>query len=215
MSKDQKWYDLSHERLIKPVKLKLHKGHVVVRDPKDVTHIMIHQTAVGFSPPRWARDALAPDRQLALARRALGVACHSMAFRGSFVVRSARPLWYVNHGNSANKYSVGLEIDANHPGHSLTKVWSGEPTEMNQEILDTALAAAVDLIDWASSYGCKITHVITHRQTSLNRRADPGQFIYGGVVRPLVERYGLVLDTGVYGGYPIPYAWDPTQSARY
>ncbi len=237
---DIKMYDLLHEQDYRypnnKRKAKKKGGKVIKRDPAKITHIVVHQTAAEFGVSRHAVKAANGDRELALARRALDVACHSMAFRGGFFVRAHPLVDHVNHGNGYNAYSLGLEIDGRYSGveddpdtvarEDLKSTWGGKPTVLTAETTKAACAAIADMVERGRAQGMPLTHIVAHRQSSPTRRSDPGETIWREVVIEFAEKeLGLQvsLDETLKStskkskgsGLPIPRQWDPRSTARY
>jgi hypothetical protein len=101
-------------------------------------------------------------------------------------------------------------------------VWDDPSTlqrELGQTLTFEAIEATKQLIRWIVSEveknGGKCTKLVAHRQSSTNRRNDPGSAIWQSIALPLHTE--LNLDDGGPGfrigdGYPIPQEWDPTRS---
>lgn len=223
-------YDLRHEQdYLYPQgarKAKLVGGKVLKRRPKDITHIVFHQTAVEYGVSSSQVKASGGDRELALARRALDVACHVFASRSGFYVLTHELVDHLNHGNGYNAYSIGIEIDGRYSGleddpttvarEDLLTTWKGEPTLLTDTTVEAAKAAIRDVVRSGRALGMPLTTAVAHRQSSGTRRSDPGQAIWQRIVIPLVEELGLEveLDRALKSpssgdGRPIPRAWDP------
>jgi hypothetical protein len=85
------------------------RGAVVMRDPKAVTGVTLHQTACWYGVSPGQLKASDGDEILARHRRALKVNAHVTAMRhGSFVL-AYDLLTYVWHGDLLNATDVGLE----------------------------------------------------------------------------------------------------------
>lgn len=200
-------------------------GRVVVRRPEDIDGIVVHQTACTFGP---FDDA---ERRH---ERALGVACHALAFRDGNVVIANPLLWYVQHGNGFNARSLGLEIEGLLPGlvddpataprEDLQTTWNGRPDELTGLLVDAACLAIDALVELALEEGIRIRYVWAHRQSSASRRSDPGEGVWRRVVlehavarRGLETQPALVLSGGKprKPGRPIPIDWDPAGVGKY
>lgn len=207
------FFDLRAERSPKPVrgirKIKTDShGDAVIRQPKDIDTIVVHQTACDFAPPRGMPRAMRY-------RRALDVACHALAFKTGEAVLATPLVWHVNHGNGYNARSLGLEIEGHYRGIP------GQRTKTPRDDLDvftleTARKALAYLVGMARAEGMPIKYVRAHRQSSATRRDDPGFEIWQGL-RPTFHELGLLRDPdeALSAGRPIPVAWDPTASAAY
>lgn len=214
-------YDLRHEQVDPHPKSKIGSdGRTVRRLPAVIDSICLHQTGTGLFGPVSGQSG-----ELAVARRALGVACHAMAFQAGFVVWPVDPLWYIHHGNALNGRSLGLEVEGNYPGLVGRKVLHGKPTELTEETVMTARAGVKLLVEEGRKRGCPIKYIYAHRQADSWRRADPGE----GLWRRVVVEYAvpeLKLETvpaekfrnakgRARDGYPIPKRWDPNGVGSY
>lgn len=197
-------------------KFKRAGGKVVRRDPEQVTGITIHQTAVKYSVRDYQIQAAGGDRELALARRALNVACHCMAFHDGFVVWTNPLDWYVYHGNGFNAFELGIEIDGNYPGVKGGETWNGKPsTVVTSHVIEAARKGIELLTIEGRKMGMPIEYIHAHRQSSATRRSDPGQELWQKVVLEYaVPHLGLkteparVLQGRNGNGRPIPREWD-------
>jgi len=203
---------------------KMHGGGSapVMRDPSTIDTIVIHQTAVEFGVSRRAVKLADGDVDLARARRALDVACHALAFRDGFFA-VAHPLRaYVNHAGRFNAPSLGLEIEGRYPGlcddvatmarEDLDTTWGGPPSELTEETVASARAALRWLVEEGRAEGMPISKIVSHRQSSDNRRSDPGEEIWRRVVLDFaVAELGLTAFVGSpwNKGRPVPIQWDP------
>jgi hypothetical protein len=202
-------------------------GKVVVRDPKTITGIVIHQTACTFGPSDNA------ERRHA---RALGVACHALAFRDRTVVLANPLRWYVQHGNGFNDYSLGLEIEGRcsglvddpttAPREDLETTWGGPPDDVTDDVVAAARVALDELVRRGREEGMPLEYVWAHRQSGPDRRSDPGEELWRRVVlEHAVPVLGLRTQPGLVvvskkqkarkSPRPIPLAWDPAGIGRY
>lgn len=191
----------------------------VVREPGMITGITVHQTAVRYGVKAYQVQAAGGDEELALARRALQVACHAMAFHGGFIA-AVNPLdWYVYHGNGFNGYELGLEIDGNYPGLIGGETWNKKPaTQVTVPLVQAARAAIEFLVREGRAAGMPITQIHAHRQSSGTRRSDPGEELWKRVVLEYaVPVLGLVPNQAevLKDGRPVPLEWDPDGVGSY
>jgi len=198
------------------VKHKIYRGKVVRRDHSKITGVTVHQTACIFGPKNDLR---------ARHRRALGVACHALAFGADRTVVLANPLdWYVYHGNLFNAYELGLEIEGHFPGleddpattprrEDLATIWGGKaPSKITTDTVDTAREALRLLVTLGREEGMPIEFIHAHRQSSGTRRSDPGQGLWKAVVLDYaVPVLGLKTQPwrAIGEGRTIPKKWDP------
>ncbi|CAI2500999.1 N-acetylmuramoyl-L-alanine amidase [Serratia plymuthica] len=128
-----------------------------------------------------------------------------------------------NHANGLNRRSVGIEIDGWYAGieGKPETLWQpkNQPTPrlpMNLPIEQAVAAkAAVQwIVNTVKANGGKVTHIHPHRQSSKDRRSDPGSLIWQHVGLWAQNTLGLS-DGGASfiegDGLTIPEAWD----ARY
>lgn len=200
-------------------KHKIKRGKVVERNPRDVDSITIHQTACTFGKR--------PDQPTRY-HRAMGVACHALAFKDG-VVAFPNPLaWWVYHGNGFNPRALGLEVEASVPGipddpstpkrEDLLSHFGddGKITPVTDLMVETACVALYELVKRAEAWGATIRYIHAHRQSSSQRRSDPGWELWARVVLEyavpslgLQTQEDLVLGKGDKRGYAIPKDWDP------
>lgn len=199
------------------------KRVVVERDPKKITGITFHQTAVNFG----VRDALLKkfggDRLQAEASRLMGIPAHAVAGdQGKFVVHI--PLtWYAYHGHGLNDFTLGLEMEANLPGVKGGKTWNGEPpTPVTPEFITVCRNATGYLYEEGRKLGMPIEYAYAHRQSTA-KPSDPGQELWELVVidfavkeLKLKVKYDFTLtDRNGRKGKPIPVEWDPNGVGHY
>lgn len=170
----------------------------------EVTGICLHQTAcvLGERPERWDT-----------------VGAHIGITRGGQVMWLHGFDRRVAHGNGWNARTVGIEIDGLYAGveGDPSTVWNDPSTpirETGQDLTTESVNAARDVIRWifreTAVQGGRIRVLVAHRQSSMNRRDDPGSEIWYQVAIPMHRELGLG-DGGVgfaIGGLPIPERWD-------
>jgi hypothetical protein len=194
-------------------------GKTVVRDPKSITGIVVHQTACVFGP--------SSDRQRAY-RRALGIPAHVTAFRDGTFVAAADPRWFLYTSNGFNAFSYGIELEGQYPGllddpttpkrEDEESTWGGVPTPLTDRAIETFRAAVKWMVEEGRRLGSPLQYVWAHRQSNGQKRSDPGAGIWKHVVLDYaVPVLGLQTqnDRTVEDGKPIPTGWDSRSSARY
>lgn len=219
---DVKLYDLRGEQTNPPAqakKFKISSGLVVERNPAAINAITVHQTAVEYGVAQYQIDAAGGDAELALARRALAVACHVMAFRKGFITWANPLKWYVYHGNGFNAHSLGIEIDGNYAGLKGGSTWNGKAaTTPTPELIKAARAGVELLVREGRAAGMPIEYVHAHRQSSATRRSDPGEELWRAVVLDFaVPVLGLKTEPArvVGDGRSIPKDWDQSGVGSY
>ena len=225
-------YDLRHEQDYQypggARKAVIRGNAAVMRSPKEVDTIVLHQTAIEFGVSKYAIRKSGGDVELARARRALDVACHTMAFRKGYFVAAHPMLAYLNHGNRFNGRSVGLEIEGLYPGladdpmtverEDLETTWKGEPTVLTEETVAAARNAILFMMAEVARLGGKITRVVSHRQSNDARRSDPGQEIWQRIAVDFCQNeLGLTLDllSPWKHGRDVPLEWDENGRGSY
>lgn len=191
---------------------KLFGGRLVMRDPRTIDAICLHQTAVVFGVSDQQVRAAKGDRELAKHRRALRVHAHMTAFTTGTAVAAYPLRAYVHHGNGSNARSIGLEIEGHYDGIPGGKL--GDPDDRT---IETAREAMRWLVAEAAREGITIRHVVAHRQYASSRRSDPGWRIWRDVALWSESALGLstLPDLVDRDGRPIPRAWDARQTEAY
>lgn len=202
-------------------KHKLARGKVVLRKPEDVDSITIHQTACVFG-----KAANQPTRH----HRAIGVACHALAFRDGVVALPNHFSWFVYHGNGFNSRSLGLEAEGSYAGipddpktpirEDFQSHWGDDSkiTILDELALETIKVGLRVMLEEADKWGAKIKYIHAHRQSSKSRTSDPGYEIWQQVVLDFaVKELGLKTQPHltVGTGKPIPLEWDPSGKGKY
>lgn len=210
--------DLRHEQTDPSPKSRVRQGRTVRRQPRSVTGIVIHQTACNFGVSRAAVRAADGDRDLAQQRRALNVANHVMAYREGWVVVANDFDRYIYHGNKFNAHSLGLEIEGLYPGVRGGPAWGGDPDLVTDTVVETAQAAISYMVHRGRAMGMPLEYIWAHRQSSANRRSDPGEELWDRVVlQHAVAKLGLRTEPAltIGNGRPIPLVWDPDGVGKY
>lgn len=175
-----------------------HHGYPVrIRKLERVTGICLHQTAcsMGERPARYD-----------------GTGAHVI------VTRAGRVIWLhdFNHrviaANGWNDGTVSIEIDGLYAGvdGDPRTVWNDPSTpqrEQGMQLTPESVQACLQVIAWMRASVPSIRVVVAHRQSSIDRRDDPGSAIW----QQIGLRCGLLVapQTTLSGGLPIPEAWDP------
>lgn len=184
------------------------RDHVFGRRPwTGVTGITLHQTActLGENPPRW--DSIGAH---------VGV------------TRAGRVIWIhdftslVAHGNGWNSKCVGIEMDGLYEGieGDPSTLWDDPSTATRERasmVTPELVASARAAIRWicaeVAAHGGRVGALVAHRQSSKDRRNDPGSALWQAVALPMQASLGLSSIGGqaIGSGYPIPEAWDPAR----
>lgn len=218
--------DVRAERVYSRPKIKMAGKRPVLRDPSSVDSVVLHQCAVTYGITSAQLRAAKGDRRLALARRALNVACHALAFRDGFFVAACPLRVYVQHGNGLNASTLGLEIDGLYAGlrddpdtvpREDLQTTAGEPCEVTPAIIAAGRSALRWLVLEGRREGMPIDRLWAHRQSSETRRADPGEVLWQEVAEPVAAELGLRIDYAatVGEGRPIPVEWSPRGHGAY
>lgn len=133
----------------------------------------------------------------------------------------------VYHGNGWNKQCVGIEVNGLYAGReddpdtaldeSMRSTWDDPSTptrEKPMKVTPQSMLSLRMLIRWicydTMRNGGRINVLNAHRQSSMDRRNDPGESIWKQAAIPMHFELGLT-DGGVgfkIGGYAIPQEWD-------
>lgn len=134
--------------------------------------------------------------------------------------------WLIWHANLLSPDSIGIELDGRFCGvlGDLSTIWDDpstkvreQPTELTDAQVAAALALGRTLAARIRENGGTFDGFFTHRQSSANRRNDPGAEPYQRIVRPLNDEFETYRDDDwtIGSGRPIPAAWDSRRSAKY
>lgn len=180
---------------------------------KTTTGITLHQTACDMGESLERYD---------------GIGAHFSITRRGRIRRHADNNRVVYHGNGWNSRCVGIEVNGRYSGReddpktavdeALQSLWDDPSTKWREQPMDVtpeSMLALRQLIRWicwdVARNGGRVTVLNAHRQSSVNRRNDPGETIWKQAAIPLHSELGLT-DGGVgfeIGGFPIPECWDP------
>lgn len=147
--------------------------------------VLVHQTGCVFGTTARQRAQASGDRELARARRLLAHPYHYAAL-GATGVGQALALWplraYTYHANGGNRYAVGLGIEGRWPRFERERAARHLPRPDAAEAL---VEAAREALAWAvedlRAAGAALVGIVTHRQTSGDRLADPGEYLLGAL----------------------------------
>lgn len=160
--------------------------------------------------------------------RMLNVGAHFVTGRGGqvwWLHEENRIVW---HGNGWNNQCVGIEMNGLYAGieGDPRTVWD-DPSTLQKERaaiptieLIEASCKLIEWIDWrVKQHGGQLKVIVSHRQSSENRRNDPGETLWKEVGLVMCKKLGLT-DGGpitptwpgkIGKGYPIPEVWDPSR----
>ncbi len=159
-------------------------GKVVVRDPKSITGITLHQTACYFGPGKVRARESRIDK---IHARALRVHAHVTCFSTGEAVLGFPRLWHVFHGHDFCDEDVGHE----HEGlfDEDGNVFDAPPGyELERVIVAGRMAIEADLEALPN-----IRYVHLHRQTT-NKPACPGRVITREVGLWACRKFGLMFE---------------------
>lgn len=178
---------------------KLNKGLDKKRDMKNVTHIVLHQTAcrLGVKPKRW-----------------YDIACHCGVLRDGTVLYVNDLQHYVWQANGFNNYSIGIEIDGHFPGivGDSRTIWKdgGSTHVVTQEQIESTKNLLLWIYMQGIALGGNFEKLVAHRQSSSDRVADPGSEVWNAIAPWAMDQLGLEVPwyettgSGVY----LPRQWD-------
>jgi len=125
--------------------------------------------------------------------------------------------------NGFNAQTVSIEVDGRFEGveGDPSTLWDDPSTPVREAattFTPAQVAAVKDAVRWivaeVAAHGGQVKVLVAHRQSSGQRRSDPGSAIWRRAALPLIAELGL--HDGGHGfkiddGYPIPEAWDPSR----
>jgi len=203
--------DVRDMRIAQPGKVRLTRGAPVIRDPDAIDSIVLHQAGL-MLPPGKKRLLRFTSRAQACADRALQVAAHVVVFREHvehppLIVLCAPLLWYVNHANSLNGRSIGIEVEGNY-ADTRGRSWSPKhPTVPLTPATAAAVRYALAVVEseaWAE--GARLSNLFAHRQSLLARPNCPGPELWS-----VARGCGMLLaEDETHGGRPVPETWRMT-----
>lgn len=171
----------------------------VFRKPAEVRLLMLHQMAVTFG-----REGQA------FAERAGKTAYHVAVSDDGGAVGLLKPwLAYANHGGHANRPSVGLGVEGTFPGEARRRGRKHTPITPG---LEAGIRRAMERV----LADLDLEALVAHRQSSANRRGDPGEELWtigADVARSLGLRVDLT--TTWHDGKPIPGIWGGPSGVAY
>lgn len=177
---------------------------------KAIDRVVFHQTAcvMGERPARYAT---------------LG-AHYGIPSSGS-VIQVYDDEWLIWHANNLSQSSIGIELDGRFFGKlgDLSTIWDDPTTgvrEMPTELTIAQIVAAKmlghTLANRIRENGGTFRGFYCHRQSSVNRRNDPGAEPYQKIVRVLNDEYGFNTSGYVVGtGRAVPVDWDERSKTKY
>lgn len=205
-----KFYDLTKEQAYPIPKSKISGGKTVMREPKKITGITIHQTGISYSVNDKQLSDSGGDKDLAKARRFLNIPAHACVSHDGFWVVHSPLEAYLNHANTLNSSTLGIEIEGRYAGIEKNK--TKEDRFLDSKTIEAAKEALKYLVVEGRKKGMPIEYIYAHRQSSNTRRADPGEAIWKEIViKYAVDVLGLKTDCGYRTGSGtfIPLDWDP------
>lgn len=128
----------------------------------------------------------------------------------------------IYHAQGLSIKTIGIEVEGNFPGvkDNPRTLWkAGGPAASINSAMIRAFIKALRVVEHETErYGGKIRFINAHRQSSENRRADPGEEIWQKMVLPAT----LALNASDGGndfylgsGRPVPNEWDDHRTSRY
>lgn len=206
-----------HSPVVKdPVSRKSRVYDPMARPWSEVTAIVLHQTACNMGERVERYDHLG---------------AHFASLRSGRVLRMCDEDRIVYHANRWNARAVGIEVDGLYAGdeddpdtaldEALRTTWDDPSTPTRERpmiVTPQSMRATRELCRWiywnVQRHGGMIKVIAPHRQSSKDRRNDPGEAIWKQVALPLIAELKLT-DGGrnfQLGGYPIPEKWDSTKT---
>lgn len=153
---------------------------------------------------------------------------HWVVLRSGRIIRLCNNDRIVYHGNGWNSRCTSVEVNGLYAGReddpdtaqdeALRSTWDDPSTPTREKPMQVTPAAMLSLrmlgrfIAWdIAMHGGHLKFIVAHRQSSKDRRNDPGEAIWKQAAIPLMGELGCT-DGGVGfkldDGYPIPECWD-------
>lgn len=133
-----------------------------------------------------------------------------------------RPEDMIWHAQRASISTIGIEVEGNYCGVSgnTRTLWTagGGPDTLNSAMLEALDVVFDDVLRRFGEAGEQWSVVYGHRQSSRNRRADPGEEIWRRVAIPWASylHTSRYTPSKVFGdGRPIPKQWDSNGKGAY
>lgn len=202
--------DVSTKRVPKAPKVKMKGGKPELFVPGSVRGVVLHQMACTVDRTSWTKEQAAA--------RCMKIAAHYCALKRGLVVKSAPLEWIINHGNGFNRYAAGLEVEGLYAGTVGRKKKKHETP--SPFLLGAAFDALTDLVGWLRVSRLAHNGPLTlwaHRQSSDDRRADPGEELWKPISHFAQTELGMIIEPALWlpasnpkngKGRPIPKEWD-------
>ena len=170
-----------------------------------VTLICLHQLGCELGTSARQRAA-AGSREAARVQRCRRLPYHAVALRTGEAVLVHPLARYTYHAGNLNRLTVGLGIEGRYPLAEAGR--AARHSEWAEAVEIAAIECGLLLAGQIQAAGSQRVGVVTHRQSSRHRLADPGEMIVRRVGLAL-ERHGLTLqrDETWGDGSPWPAAW--------
>lgn len=178
------------------------------RAPTDLGHdaaILVHQTGVaGISATGdWVENYGARARE----HRMRSWVYHVVAFGDGVVAVAHSAVRYTYHANQANRFAVAVAIEGLYPRTEREReARHSDLTDEGAEAGALAISLARDML---ADLGVKSPCIITHRQSSDQRGADPGEVVMQRIVKPAAAFLSIPIahDYTIGSGRPTPEEW--------
>lgn len=179
--------------------------------------IMIHQMGCVLGTSARQRAAAGGDRELARALRCVRAPYHAAALCATGepqVLLVHDPAAYTYHGNRANGWTVALGVEGRYPLEESGRL-ARHTAPQGSQAREALFAAAPATLRALADLLPRPIALVTHRQSSGDRRADPGEIVLVALA-PAIRDLGIVAlpDLVLDDGAPWPSAWLEALDAR-
>jgi hypothetical protein len=210
VSQHPRLLDLRHEQTEKNRRdaCEYRRGALLVRDPRTITGVTLHQTACWFGLKDYQILASKGDVELARHRRFLDVNAHITAGRHGKSVLAHDLTTYVNHGDLLNPTDVGLENEG---------LYDAEGNPINTpngvdigEIIEASRAALTYIVESLPNVRYVHGHRQARRAPKAAKTSCPGaRFFLEVGVQHGVRKLGLQIEPDrTWGsGHTLPKSW--------
>ena len=166
------------------------------RNPDRIERIVVHQTATPFGVDRWQLKTAGGDWGLAHRRRFMETPYHYvLTLQGELLLVHPIHRW-TYHAGPANRASIGVAFEGRFPAFERKR--TKKHTTVTLGVLAAWRAHWTRILERHSGLD-----VVTHRQVTRRRGADPGEWI----MRNVIQGQRVDLSWTIGSGKPIPKEW--------
>ncbi len=187
---------------------------------RDIDSVVFHQTAarMGEDPKRWSNHAFKHPKTGQIVRSALKA--HVGVTEQGKILQIHPWRTFGWHAQRLSSRSIGIEVSGTFEGVIGQRSTWWRPPGVSQPDqgpsaaqVESTKALVRYLAGLLKSKGAQLRYAWAHRQSSSDRRSDPGEAVWKQIVLPISAELGLTTPRQTFGdGLPVPESWDPTQT---